>query len=240
MLLTDTDILAILQTERNIDNLERVVICPFEEKSLSPVGYDLRAGLKYQLLHEGVELSAEYGEILIPPGETISVQTLEWIAMPMNKSLSGFITSRVMLVSSGLSHISTTVDPDWIGNLLITMTNHSKVPYIIYPGERICTLSFIQNKSIPQKLSHHAPGRPDALNQNASRIASEYIKQNNRLRSRIWLWWVFTGFIYSLILYYAYIKFGSNEIFVAMVGAGVVLSGFGMDVIRSILNKRDK
>lgn len=240
MLLTDTDIRAILQTERNVDNLETIVIHPFDEKSLSPVGYDLRAGIKYQLLHEGVESLVEYSQIIIPPGETISIQTLEWIAMPMNKSLSGFITSRVMLVASGLSHVSTTVDPDWIGNLLITMTNHSKVPFIIDTGERICTLSFIQNKSIPQRLSHHAPGRPDALNKNASRIASEYINKSNKLRSKIWMLWILTGLIYSAILYLAYLKFGSNEIFVAIVGAGVVLSGFGMDVIRSILNKRDK
>lgn len=240
MILTDADISPILGISRNVPNDDQIIIHPFEERCLTPVGYDLRAGDQYQLLHEGVLHQINEGEnIVIPPRETVSIRSLEWVAMPKNGSVSGLICSRVMLVSAGAGHISTTVDPDWVGNLLISFTNNSKSSISIGYGERICTIVFLENKTKSKKLSQHPPGRPDALSQNASRIATEY--KNDRRRRYVFLSmiWILFVFLYAGFIYWVYEKYGDNPFFIALIAAGVVFSGFGMDAIRGILRKGD-
>jgi len=234
MILTDSDVISILLQNRNIHNETNIIISPFEERALSPVGYDLRVGCRYQFLHEGIEHPLFEGHTIeIPPGETVNIRTLEWLALPRDGSVAGLICSRVMLVAAGASHISTTVDPDWAGHLLISFTNLSRTKLSISYGERFCTLVFIANKSPAHKLSQHAPGRPDALNQNASRIALEYRNKKRRSIRRFAMMWIFVGAIYAAILFATHLIFGQNNIFVAVVAAGVVLVGFLNHIVGS-------
>lgn len=233
MILTDTDISKILETERNLPNRNSLVIHPFEERCLTPVGYDLRVGEQYQLLHEGVvHTITEDESVKIPPGETVSIRSLEWIAFPKNGKMAGIICSRVMLVSKGATHVSTTVDPDWVGNLLISFTNNSKTDLEIPFGERICTIVFLATKSRSKKLSQHPPGRPDALNQNASRIAKIYKIEKRQKYIIQYVAWVSLGLVYSGIVYWTHLNYGTNSLFIAMMAAGVILFGFGMEAIR--------
>lgn len=83
--------------------------------------------------------------------------------MPQDKTLSGLICSRVKLVSLGLSHISTTIDPDWYGALSISIHNHTDEDISLGVGERLCTAVFMTNKSPATKDSGHAPSRTDTL-----------------------------------------------------------------------------
>jgi deoxycytidine triphosphate deaminase len=239
MIMTDADISKILETSRNVPNDQSLIINPFEERCLTPIGYDLRVGDRYQLLHEGVDHRINKGDFArIPPGETVSVRTMEWIAMPKDGSVAGFICSRVMLVASGAAHISTTVDTDWVGNLLISFTNLSKTVLELPHGERVCTIVFIATKSKPRKLSQHSPGRSDALNENASRIASIYKQDRRRQYTIRYMIWVLSGLVYAGLVYWTNLNYGSNLFFIALVAAGLVLFGFGVEVIRFILGKK--
>ena len=238
MLLTDTDIYEILQTDRNVSNKSTLIIHPFEERCLTPVGYDIRVGDNYQLLHEGIVHELSEGEtISIPPGETVSIRSMEWVAMPENGTISGLITSRVMLVASGATHISTTIDADWVGNLLISFTNNSKATIALPRGERMCSIVFLQNKSSPRKRSQHPPGRPDALNQNASRIAQLYRREKSRRYAIHYFAWILFGGLYAAFTYWAQLKYGDLDIFGALMAGGLIVVALGVEIVRSRVDR---
>ena len=164
-LLTDTDIRTILcNTEVWESPRETLRIFPFSEPSLTPVGYDLRVGGRYasSISAERYELG-EGDVVTIRPGDTVLITTEESVDMPQSFTLSAFITSKVSKVSMGLSHISTNVDPDWRGNLLIAMHNPSVATLTLKRGETFCTINFIQNLSPSTKSSEKPPGRTDLL-----------------------------------------------------------------------------
>ena len=93
----------------------------------------------------------------------VLIRTLENVRMPRNRILSGLIESKVSCVSKGLSHISTTVDPDWKGRLLIAIHNHSICPLKLEYGMAFCTLCFLSNKSPSLKECSKPDDRPDAF-----------------------------------------------------------------------------
>ena len=164
-LLTDTDIHLILISDkvwnRKNDTLQ---IFPYEEECLTPIGYDLRIGNEYSsALKAGVFSLKEGEKIIIEPDDTVLITTLETIGMPQDKSLSGFIVSKVSKVSNGLSHISTTVDPDWEGQLLIALHNHSINKVELEYGEPFCTVVFLENKSCATKSCEKIPGRKELI-----------------------------------------------------------------------------
>lgn len=162
--LTDTDILKILDTSGQHREDHRLVIHPFSDKALTPVGYDLRVGLFYKSSTEEVGVNLHEGErIVLRPGSTTNIRTLEWLAMPKDKTLSGLICSKVSLVARGLSHISTTVDPDWYGPLSISVHNHAPTEIVLDVGQTFCTAMFLRNESPATKDSGFAPSRTDTL-----------------------------------------------------------------------------
>jgi len=124
-LLTDTSIREILCKSPQSQSSNELLINPFDEDSLTPVGYDLRVGNLYSSKRgETYNINTdEFVEIF--PGDTVLIRTLENISMPKDKSISAIILSKVSKVSKGLSHISTTIDADWSGYLLIAINNHS-------------------------------------------------------------------------------------------------------------------
>lgn len=98
--------------------------------------------------------------ILIPPRETVSILTQEtlWVS---NK-ISGTYHSRVSLSAKGLSNISTTLDPNWVGFSLITITNLTSEEREIDIGTGIVTVTFSYlNKPVKNRFSEIAPNRAD-------------------------------------------------------------------------------
>ena len=102
---------------------DTLIIEPFEEKNVTAVGYDVSVGNFVYVLGQGL-LSPSNGVYRVPSGATIQILTKE--TMWLSSKLAATIHSRVLLVSRGLAHISTTIDPSWAGPLLITTTNLSK------------------------------------------------------------------------------------------------------------------
>lgn len=122
-LLSDNDIL------ESIDNSE-LVICPFHEKNLTPLGYNLSFtkfifSTKNKLLYN-IKTDKKTNEIycIVEPNDTLLILTQE--AVWVSKKLAGTFHSKVGIVSKGFGHISTTLDPNWEGPLLISLNNPTK------------------------------------------------------------------------------------------------------------------
>lgn len=162
-LLTDTDLRRILCSDSNrADKQNKLQIFPFSEESLTPVGYDLRVGSPFSSTsNPGLQDLADEDVIKVKPGDTALISTLETINMPHNRMASALICSKVSKVSKGLSHISTTIDPDWEGPLLIAVHNTSRNTILLKHGEKFCTAVFFENKSPSTKECDRQPGRLD-------------------------------------------------------------------------------
>ncbi len=164
--LTDTDIREAMCTKEECKDPTKLHIYPFSEESLSPVGYDVRVGYRCTstVRSETVELKPG-GKVKILPNDTCLITTLETVDMPKDRSLSGLIVSRVTMVSKGLSHISTSIDPDWFGQLMIVVHNHANSSVELEVGTRLCTAVFLSNRSASTKSCGTFPGRDDIYRQ---------------------------------------------------------------------------
>lgn len=151
-MLTDTDIKRALG--------RHIWIQPYNEDNLTPVGYDFSvADFVYSLQSGPIEPINSLYEIL--PGETVLILTKEllWVS----KRIGGSFHSKVSLVSKGFSHISTTLDPDWSGRLLIAMTNQSKQKLNLHEGETFVTLILFYTRSMATKRHNKPERRRDIL-----------------------------------------------------------------------------
>ena len=125
--LTGTDIKNLLDKE--------IVIHPYSEENLTPVGYNFTfSDFIYSLFtNTFVEIINNENEpeyFWIRPNETVLVLTREMIWV--SKHIGGTFHSKVSLVTEGLCHVSTTLDPGWQGQLLVPITNPTKGRIKVY------------------------------------------------------------------------------------------------------------
>lgn len=225
-LLTDTDLTNLITSEKDWSDKHRLHIYPFDAECLTPVGYDVRVGPQYasSIDAELYELKPN-DQVIIKPGDTVLITTLEDIGMPQNRTISAFITSKVSKVSKGLSHVSTNIDPDWKGNLLIALHNPSRNTVFLKYGEAFCTVNFIENKSPSSKDCGKEPGRSDILlkqflkDVKEARAKELYIRQSTHRRI----------LIYKIVIIatsglVGYGLFRSTPGFIAMSALGIALS----------------
>lgn len=106
----------------------------------------------------------------IQPRDTVLVLSKEYLQIPAY--MSGNVYSRVSTVSSGLGHISTTIDPLWKGALLIAISNPSSEPIkLLIQDEQAesiplatVTLQYLNTPIEPNKIyCKHQPARVDIL-----------------------------------------------------------------------------
>ena len=102
-------------------------ISPFNSDNLTAAAYNVSASDIIISTKRRLPLSIhELGSIRyvnIDPHDTVLIETYE--AVYTNNHVVGTIHSRVGFVSNGFGHISTTIDPNWKGPLLIALTNQS-------------------------------------------------------------------------------------------------------------------
>ena len=160
-ILSDIEIKQLIEAELED---EKLLINPFEEDCLTPMGYDLRVGTRYKTYkNETRKLRINEGEtITIEPGETALIVTLERICMPRNCSIGALLVSRVSQVNRGLSHISTKIDPNWDGTLNLAVSNFSKKNIELKYQEKICCIIFFSIKK-PSRKERRIPD-PDPMN----------------------------------------------------------------------------
>ena len=88
--------------------------------------------------------------IIIPPQDKKTISTKIAIALPLTHS--GKIEPRSGLAAK--HHIDVgagTIDPDYTGELLVVLFNHSKTPYEVTKGDRIAQL--VIRKYVPLDLT---------------------------------------------------------------------------------------
>lgn len=153
MLLTDSDILKLLNRE--------IVIEPFEDRCLTPVGYNFRVGDFVYSLGRGLLKPNRAGRYTITSSETVLILTKEFLWV--SDRIGGTFHSKVKLVSRGFSHISTTLDPAWSGPLLIAITNMTQADQFIATGEAFVTLLFYRTRSRATRIQNNPPARRDIL-----------------------------------------------------------------------------
>src|SRR3990170_3677287 len=163
-----------LLTDRDIRRLlgKDIVIEPFSEDGLTPVGYDFHIGdFVYSL--EGGLLEPTEGFYILPAESTIQILTKE--SLWVSKRIAGLFHSKVSLVSKGLSHISTTLDPNWYGPLLITLRNNNKTPFKISVSSAFVTLVMFKVLT-PTQTPHNKPAfRRDILTNQLNDQTQGYI-----------------------------------------------------------------
>lgn len=99
-----------------------------EKLGIRGAKWEFHVGEEYLLFSEVKEKlgdnirNLKEGEgFILKPGDTAIIKTREYIEMP--KNIGGLISSKLPLVSFGVSHVSTTLDPTFQGYLSITLTN---------------------------------------------------------------------------------------------------------------------
>lgn len=116
-----------IQVKRAIED-SKMAICPFRNDNLTPIGYNLsysrfivsiRKKTFAKIYHKNNEWF-----FFLKPAETVLILTREsiWVS----KFVGGTFHSKVSLVTKGLGHVSTTLDPGWQGQLLVPMNNPTK------------------------------------------------------------------------------------------------------------------
>ena len=221
--LTDTELEKIISPDINCQENDKLIISPFEQSCLTAIGYDLRIGGKYLTLgKKGIDHpSKEKPLVVLPPNSTTLIATLENIEMPKNRLYAGLIESKVRMVCKGLSHISTTVDPDWKGNLLIAVHNHSSEKIELNYGQKLCTIIFVKNQEPPKNKSTHVSGRGDLLEEQFSAIS-------NIEKFKIFGYNSIPPVIILLFAFVGYIGVDSNSptFFPAMIALGSVMAQY--------------
>lgn len=165
-MLSDRDI------QDKIDSQE-LVIEPFEDNCLTPVGYDLRVGIKgfswKNCQHSVID---ENNSLKIDPHDTVIVETYE--SVTLSKQLGGTIHSVATLtLTQGFSHISTTVDPGWRGKLLISFHNHLDIPFELSFKKPFCTICLYQMQSEARKDVLRHIDRADVWDELVRRAGNE-------------------------------------------------------------------
>lgn len=101
-------------------------------------------------------------KIVIEPNDTALIYTTE--AIYVSKKIGGTYHSKVSLVSGGLGHIGTTLDPEYMGLSLIAVHNHSNSPYELKVGATFVSIMFHYLKTPTYTISHNnIPGQTKIL-----------------------------------------------------------------------------
>ena len=170
---------------------EGIIIHPFYEESLTPLGYDLRVGDWAVSLKDYVEHDLSRSQRLrIAPNDTVVIETLEQVEL--GKGFSGTLHSMVTMLSAfGITHISTTIDPGTRGKLLIQFHNPRGIEMELRVGDTFCTICFYRLDSPAQKSFNKQAGR----NEIKQSLIREVNKKKSSLRARFWrrerFWYIF-------------------------------------------------
>lgn len=153
MILADTEIKKALQTKKII-----IRPLPHFKQALSACSLDLRLHNKFEIFeHSRItyydikkskqvinkKLTVENDSpFILHPGEFALASTREWIELPAD--IAGRLEGRSSLGRLGIIVHSTAalIHPGFKGRIVLELSNLSPVAVALYPGMRICALSF--------------------------------------------------------------------------------------------------
>jgi dCTP deaminase len=141
-ILSDRDILA----RRAAGDLG---IEPFDERCLTPNGYDLRVA-EVMLPDVGPAAVHREGKVVVPPGERFLVSTVERVRMPADVTAQLWIRSS--FARRGVFGAFGKIEAGFEGTLTVGGLNTAKQPLDLPIGERFCQVVFERMESAPRKL----------------------------------------------------------------------------------------
>jgi dCTP deaminase len=140
-ILSDRDILA-----RRADG--SLGLDPFEERCLTPNGYDLRVA-EVMLPDDGAAVHRE-GKVVVPGGSRFLVSTLERVHMPADVTAQLWIRSS--FARRGVLGAFGKIEAGFEGTLTVGGFNAARAPLELPIGERFCQVVFERMESVPRKL----------------------------------------------------------------------------------------
>lgn len=155
---------------------ENILIFPFHKKHLKGASYNLTASKLAWNISNGESIYDHFrNKIVIPVGATVLVETNETIWV--SEKICGTYHSKVKMVSKGLGHIGTTLDPDYLGTSLIAIHNHSGNDVELNPETDSFVSIIFHYLKTKSSIGHdNDPGRLDFL-QRSSGIAKPNISE---------------------------------------------------------------
>ncbi|BAU65055.1 hypothetical protein STA3757_24340 [Stanieria sp. NIES-3757] len=142
---------------------ENILIYPFFLKNIRGATYNLTASkLAWDIKTKKSIYDQNVNKLIIPSKSTVLIETNEsiWVS---NK-ISGTYHSKVKLVSQGLSHVSTTLDPLYIGSSLIAIHNNNEQEITLIPEQdTFITLKFHYLATESSISPGNSAGRTDIL-----------------------------------------------------------------------------
>jgi len=138
----------------------RIVIEPFNSDDLQPASVDIHLGDTFRVFRSSrypfIDPTINQAELtecvtasvsepfVLHPGEFALGTTLEKISLPDN--ILGRLEGKSTLGRIGLLIHSTAgyVDPGWIGNLTLELSNVANLPILLTPGMKIGQIAFEQ------------------------------------------------------------------------------------------------
>lgn len=140
------------------------------ELSKYPFVDPFKNGSKQEVTREYKIKKGQY--FMMHPGEFILATTLESVTLPAD--IAGRLEGRSSLGRLGIVVHSTAsmVDPGFSGKIVMELGNLGRIPVALYPGMRICALTF-------DKLSH-----PVSVPYNKKKTA-KYFGQDHPVESKI-------------------------------------------------------
>jgi deoxycytidine triphosphate deaminase len=145
---------------------KNILIYPFCKDNIRGASYNLTASkLAWDLESKNSIYDKANNLINIEPGRTALIETNE--AIWVSSKITGSYHSKVKLVSQGLSHIGTTLDPEYLGASLITVHNYgSEIVTLIAEKDTFVTLVFyyVRTLSSINTQGNNTPGQQLLLN----------------------------------------------------------------------------
>ena len=139
-ILSDRDILA-----RRADG--QAIVAPFEERCLTPNGYDLRVA--EVLVPDASQDVVREGKAVVPGGHRFLVSTIERVSMPPD--VCGSLFLRSSYARRGVFGSFGKVEAGFEGTLTVGGLNAGRAPLEVPIGDRFCQLVFERMESLPQK-----------------------------------------------------------------------------------------
>lgn len=122
-------------------------LAPFEERCLTPNGYDLR--IAEVMLPDASQDVHREGKVLVPPGDRFLVSTVERVRMPADAC--GSLWLRSSYARRGVFGSFGKVEAGFEGTLTVGGLNASRQPLELPIGDRYCQLVFERMESAPRK-----------------------------------------------------------------------------------------
>lgn len=117
---------------------KNIVIEELSKECLTPVGYDLRIGAAYSPGVSQEAISGEGNTVVIKSGKMLQILCDEFVWL--SSSIAASIHSRGSFSAKGLVLNSTTVDPNWSGQMAFALFNFSDDDIELKIGERFATM----------------------------------------------------------------------------------------------------